>query len=296
MKNILITGGSGLVGKEVTKQLEKKGYKVAWLSRKPKKYKQKAFEWNVNKQKIDKKALEWCDAIVHLAGAGVADQRWTEKRKKEIQESRTLSTSLLYNSLRKLEKKPEVFVSASAVGIYGFDTGGNIVTEDSPVGDDFLAKVVVDWEEEIFKIKTLGIRTVALRTGIVLDKKSGALAEMLKPPVAAPLGNGRQYMSWIHLKDLAGLYHFALTQPLEGIYNAVAPHPVTNKQVTELASKAKGKAYLPIPVPAFLLKLVLGEMANIVIGGNKVSSEKVEKEGYIFEFPYIKEAVSEIYK
>lgn len=284
------------MGKEVTKQLEKKGYKVAWLSRKPKKYKQKAFEWNVNKQKIDKKALEWCDAIVHLAGAGVADQRWTEKRKKEIQESRTLSTSLLYNSLRKLEKKPEVFVSASAVGIYGFDTGGNIVTEDSPVGDDFLAKVVVDWEEEIFKIKTLGIRTVALRTGIVLDKKSGALAEMLKPPVAAPLGNGRQYMSWIHLKDLAGLYHFALTQPLEGIYNAVAPHPVTNKQVTELASKAKGKAYLPIPVPAFLLKLVLGEMANIVIGGNKVSSEKVEKEGYIFEFPYIKEAVSEIYK
>ena len=295
MKKILITGGSGLIGRAVTAHLQQHGYEVAWLSRKPKK-KQKVFLWDVDKDTLDEEALHSCDAIIHLAGAGVADKRWTDKRKAQILESRTQSSRLLFGALQKLDRRPEVFVSASAVGYYGFDTGSKLIDEESPKGTDFLAEVVARWEEEVLKIQALGVRTVLLRTGTVLDKKGGALREMLKPPVAAPLGSGRQYMSWIHLQDLAALYHFALSQPLTGIYNAISPHPVTNRQLTELAAKEKGKPFLPVPVPAFLLKVVLGEMANMVIGGSKVSSHKIEGEGFTFRFPFVKDALKDIYK
>ena len=286
-----------MIGKAVTALLEKKGFKVAWLTRKPlNKKKQKSFFWDPAKQKMDTKALEWCDGIIHLAGAGVADKRWTEKRKKTILESRTDSTRLLFESIKKNDRKPEAFISASATGYYGFDPGSTVLDEDSPSGDDFLAEVVVKWEEAVRKIRDLGIRTVIMRTGTVLDKKGGALPELLKPPVAAPLGNGRQYMSWIHLKDLAELYLFMLTQPLEGVFNAVAPHPVTNRELTRMAAKAKGKPFLPVPVPGFLLKLVLGEMADMVLGGSNLSSGKIEKAGFTFKFPYLKAALEDIYR
>jgi uncharacterized protein (TIGR01777 family) len=296
MKKILITGGSGMIGRAVTLLLQQKGYEVAWLSRHPKKQKQKSFSWDIDKHTLDKEALQWCDGIIHLAGAGVADKRWTDKRKQEILESRTQSSRLLFETIQRQDKRPEVFISASAVGYYGFNTGGELIHEEHPVGTDFLAEVVSKWEEEVLKIQALGVRTVLFRTGTVLDKKGGALPEMLKPPVAAPLGSGGQYMSWIHLQDLACLYEFALSHPLTGIYNAVAPHPVTNKQLTQLAAKEKGKPFLPLPVPGLVLKLVLGEMAQMVIGGSKISSEKIEKEGFTFRFPFIKEALEDIYK
>ena len=296
MKKILITGGSGLIGKALTAHLQQHGYEVAWLSRKPKKHKQESFFWDVEKFTIADEALLWCDAVIHLAGAGVADRRWTEKRKKQILESRTQSSRLLFEAIQKLDRRPKVFVSASAVGFYGFDTGTQTIHEESPRGNDFLSEVVVKWEEEVLSIQTLGVRTVLLRTGTVLDKDGGALREMLKPPVAAPLGSGKQYMSWIHLQDLVAMYHFALHHPLSGIYNAVAPHPVTNKQLTELAAKGKGKPFVPVPVPGFLLKAVLGEMAHMVIGGSKISSRKIENEGFNFEYPFVKEALKDIYK
>lgn len=296
MKKILITGGSGLIGKAVTSLLKQKGYEVAWLSRKPKKQKQKSFFWDIDTHTIDADAVPWCDGIIHLAGAGVADKRWTAKRKQQILESRTHSSRLLFETIQKQEKRPEVFISASAVGYYGFDTGGELIHEESALGADFLAEVVAQWEEEVLKIQALAVRTVLLRTGTVLDKKGGALPELLKPPIAAPLGSGGQYMSWIHIQDLAGLYNFALDHPLEGIYNAVAPHPVTNKQLTKLAAKEKSKPFLPLPVPGFLLKMVLGEMAHMVIGGSKVSSRKIEKEGFTFRFPFVTEALEDIYK
>ena len=295
MKKILITGGSGLIGRALTAHLQQQGNEVAWLSRKPKK-EQKVFLWDVDRGTLDEEALHWCEAIIHLAGAGVADKRWTDKRKAQILESRTQSSRLLFQSMQKLDRRPEVFVSASAVGYYGFDTGSELIDEESPKGTDFLAEVVARWEEEVLKIRTLGVRTVLLRTGTVLDKKGGALREMLKPPVAAPLGSGRQFMSWIHLQDLVALYQFALSHSLSGIYNAVAPHPVSNKQLTQLAAKEKGKPFVPVPVPAFLLKLVLGEMADMVIGGSKVSSNKIEREGFTFRFPFVKEALEDIYK
>ncbi|MEX2594060.1 MAG: TIGR01777 family oxidoreductase [Anditalea sp.] len=297
MKKILITGGSGLIGNKLTSYLEKKGFKVAWLSRKPKKKKQKSFGWDIKNQTIDQKALNWCDAVIHLAGAGIADKRWTDERKKEILESRTLSARLLYQNIQKCEQMPQTFISASGVNYYGFNSGSNLLDEQSSPGDDFLAETVIKWEEEVLKIQTLGIRTVVLRTGAVLDKKEGALAKMMKPPIAAPLGSGNQYMSWIHINDLAMMYIHALThEGISGIYNAVAPHPVLNKTFTKIAAKEKGKPFVGIPVPSFVLKTVLGEMANIVTGGSKVSSAKIQESGFKFKFPFVEEALQDIYK
>jgi uncharacterized protein len=296
MKNILITGGSGLLGKKITLLLERKGYEVAWLSRNPEKYKQKSFAWDVEKQSLDPEALQWSDGIIHLAGEGVADKRWSLSRKTAIFESRTQSTALLYQSIQQSDKKPEVFVSASAVGFYGFQTGDNWMVESSPAGNDFLAQVVMAWEKEVNNMADLGIRTVILRIGIVLDNKGGALVEMLKPPVAAPLGNGQQWMSWIAIDDLARMFHFSLeNQQLSGIYNAVGPKPATNAELTEKAAKKVGKPFVSIGVPGFLLKLVLGEMAQMVLGGNKVSAKKIKEAGFEFRYPNLEEALEKIY-
>ncbi|MEY2706024.1 MAG: hypothetical protein RL407_2086 [Bacteroidota bacterium] len=294
MKNILITGGSGLVGRRLTTLLEKKGYEVAWLSRRPQEV--HYFLWDVEQQTIDPEAIAWADAVMHLAGEGVAEKRWTEKRKKAILDSRTQSTALLYSAIEKASKKPLAFVSASAIGYYGADTGASLMEENSPPGRDFLASVTVAWEKEIKKIESLQVRCVLLRIGIVLDAQGGALAEMLKPPVAAPLGSGAQWMSWIHLDDLANLFVFALEKTtLQGIYNAVGPNPVTNQSLTQAAASASGKPYLGIALPGFLLKLLLGEMAIIVLGGCRVSSQKIQKAGFRFEYPEVKEALKSLF-
>lgn len=296
MQNILITGGSGLVGKQITTLLEKKGHQVAWLSRSAQSGR-KSFIWDIEKQEIDPKAIEWADAIIHLAGAGVAEKRWTPDRKKLILESRTLSTQLLFTALEKAENRPNTFISASAVGYYGFNTGTALVDESSPVGIDFLAEVVKAWENEVKKMESLDIRTVLLRIGIVLDAEGGALGEMLKPPVAAPLGSGDQWMSWIHIEDLARMFVFALEKTtLQGIYNAVGPNPATNQQLTQEAAYAKGKTYIGIGVPGFALKLILGEMAAMVLGGNRVSCQKIQKAGFQFEFYELSAALKDIFR
>ena len=283
-----------MVGQQITELLEKKGYEVAWLSRSTQG--RKTFLWNVEKEQIDPKAIEWADAIIHLAGAGVAEKRWTPERKKLILESRTQSTQLLFSAIEKAENKPSAFISASAVGFYGFNTGTALVDENSRPGSDFLAEVVVDWENEVKKIESLQLRTVLLRIGIVLDAEGGALGEMLKPPVAAPLGSGDQWMSWIHIEDLARMFVFALEKTtLQGVFNAVSPHPATNQQLTKEAASAKRKPYLGIGVPGFALKLVLGEMAAMVLGGNRVSSQKIQKAGFEFEFPELKSALKDIF-
>ena len=241
--------------------------------------------------------MEWADAVIHLAGAGVADQRWTAERKQEILQSRTKSTALLHQAIEKAEAKPTTFISASAVGYYGFNTGTKLVDETSPAGNDFLAQVVIAWENEVKKIESLHLRTVMLRIGIVLDADGGALAEMLKPPVAAPLGSGDQWMSWIHIDDLARMFVYALEKTtLQGVYNAVGPNPSTNQQVTKEAADAKGKTYLGIGVPGFVLKLVLGEMAAMVLGGNRVSCQKIQKAGFQFEYFELSEALKDIFK
>ncbi len=294
MKNILITGGSGLVGNEITKILESKDFSVAWMSRSAQS--QKSFIWNVEKQQIDPEAIEWADAIIHLAGTGVAEKRWTPERKRDILESRTQSTLLLYEAIEKAKKRPSTFISASAVGFYGFNTGTNLVDENNAAGSDFLAEVVVAWENEVKKMEALDLRTVLLRIGIILDEVGGALGEMLKPPVAAPLGSGAQWMSWIHIEDLAKMFVFSLEKTtLQGVFNAVAPNPATNQQLTQAAAKAKGKPYIGIGVPGFALKVILGEMAAMVLGGNRVSSQKIQKAGFEFEFPDLDPALKDLF-
>ncbi|MEB2783430.1 TIGR01777 family oxidoreductase [Algoriphagus persicinus] len=294
MKNILISGGSGLIGHKITQLLELKGYSVAWLSRSQQK--QKSFLWDIEKQTIDSEAMEWADAILHLAGAGVAEKRWTDERKKRILDSRIQSTRLLYDAVEKATAKPNTFISASAVGYYGFDTGTSLMDETQESGSDFLAKVVVAWENEVKRMEELHLRTVMLRIGIVLDDKGGALGEMMKPPIAAPLGNGDQWMSWIAIDDLARMFVFALEKTtLQGVYNAVGPNPATNQQLTQAAAKAKGKWYVGIGVPGFVLKLVLGEMAAMVLGGNRASSQKIQKAGFDFECPDLEPALKHIY-
>lgn len=294
MKNILISGGSGLIGQKITQLLELKGYSVAWLSRSQQQ--QKSFLWDVDKQTIDPEAVEWADAIIHLAGAGVAEKRWTGERKKLILDSRIRSTRLLYEAVDKTAEKPNAFISASAVGYYGSNTGTSLMEETQEPGSDFLAQVVVAWENETKKMEELHLRTVMLRIGIVLDATGGALGEMMKPPIAAPLGNGDQWMSWIGIEDLARMFVFALEKTtLQGVFNAVSPNPATNQELTQAAAQTKGKRYVGIGVPGFVLRLVLGEMAAIVLGGNRVSSQKIQKAGFDFDFPDLIPALKHIY-
>ncbi|GAB3010565.1 TIGR01777 family oxidoreductase [Cyclobacterium sediminis] len=296
MQNILITGGSGLVGTSVTKTLEAEGKKVAWLSRSPKKYDQKAFFWDPKKGELDEKGIDWADAIIHLAGAGVAEKKWTDQRKKVILNSRLKSSNLLYEALKKSKNKPKAMVCSSAVGYYGFDTGETLVFEGDPAGNDFLADVVKQWENATEKFQDLEIRTVIFRIGIVLAKEGGALKEMLKPPVAAPLGSGQQYLSWIFIEDLSAMFAYALeNHGLSGIYNAVGPVPVTNKILTQRAAEYKGKPFVNIGVPSFALKLGLGEMANMILGGNRVSNEKIEGTGFKFEYGDLNLALKKIF-
>ncbi|WP_162341134.1 TIGR01777 family oxidoreductase [Cyclobacterium salsum] len=297
MQNILITGGSGLIGNSITKLLQSQGKEVAWLSRNPDKQQQKSFYWDPEKGILDQESLYWANGIIHLAGAGVADKRWTDSRKKEILDSRVKSGHLLYQELQKIKDKPKALISSSAVGFYGFNTGEKLVFEGNPPGKDFLATVVKEWETATEKIQDLKIRTVLLRIGIVLSKDGGALPEILKPPVAAPLGNGKQYMSWIHIEDLSRMFVHALENPgLSGIYNAVGPVPVTNRGLTKKAAHFKGKPFIDVGVPGFALKIVLGEMAQMVLGGNRVSSEKMEGTGFQYLYSDLNQALKQIFE
>ncbi len=298
-KTVLISGGSGLVGTRITELLINKGYQVRWLSRRPgKKDKIEIYEWNLQKNFIDAKALEKADYIIHLAGAGVADKRWTKDRKKEILESRTKSTRLLHDALQSNPHSIKAFVSASAIGYYGWDTGGVWKKEVSRFGDDFLATVTKAWEAEVAEVEKLGIRTVKLRIGIVLSEKGGALKELTKPinmGVGAALGSGDQYMSWIHLDDLCQMFIYAMEQEeMVGVYNAVAPNPATNKELSKMAAQVLKKPFFLPNVPGFTLKLALGEMASMVLGGSKVSSEKIQDAGFEFSFAELNPALENL--
>jgi uncharacterized protein (TIGR01777 family) len=280
-----------------------KGHQVIILSRHPNKSSQPNVsyaQWDIGKQWIDEKAIASCDYIIHLAGAGVADKRWTNARKKEIVNSRTQSSGLLVKALKDYPNKVRVVVCASAIGWYGDDkkraSSGNAFTEELPPNDDFLGETCRLWEESIAPVETLGKRLVKLRTGIVLSKEGGALAEFKKPVkfgVATILGNGKQVISWIHIDDLCRMYLYAIeNELLQGVYNAVAPDPVTNKElIITLAQKLKGRFYIPIQVPSFALKLVVGEMSVEILKSATVSCDKIRKAGFTFIFPSLDAAL-----
>lgn len=253
--------------------------------------------WNVEKGMIEEDAFDGVDAVVHLAGAGVADQRWTKKRKQEILESRTKSTALLAHHLENYPRVKAV-VSASAIGYYGFGLTDKEYTEESNPGTDFLASVVSAWEGEVDKIQNK--RVVKMRVGIVLSEKGGALKEMMKPiqwGVGAQLGTGKQYMSWIHLDDLCRMFMRAVEdQTMRGAYNATGPYAVTNKELTRALAKALHKPLWLPPVPKFVLKIVVGEMADIVLNGSIVSSKKIQQAGFTFQFNSLEEALNDLLK
>ncbi len=296
-QRILITGGTGLVGTRLTELLMQRGYAVAHLSRQARAGAVPAFSWDVEKGKLDERAMENTDAIIHLAGAGVADARWTPARKKEILDSRVESTRLLGTYLPK-HKNITAVVSASAIGYYGFNVSEGWLAETAHPGTDFLATVTRAWEAELDQLAQPHLRIVKLRIGIVLSAKGGALAEIAKPVqwgVGAALGTGSQYMSWIHMDDLCGMFIHALeNKNMHGAYNAVGPQPATNREVTKAIAAALGKPLWLPPVPGFVLRLMVGEMAAMVLGGSRVSPDKILQTGFTFQFPELRGAVQNL--
>jgi uncharacterized protein len=272
MATILITGGTGLVGSKLTEQLLQKGYGVIILTRKQRAAAVSNLSyavWDVDTGTIDEEAVRRADHIVHLAGAGVADKRWTPRRKQEIAESRTKSAALIVKALAGIPNKVKTVVSASAIGWYGADTAESRrrgFREDAPPDRHFLGETCRLWEGSINPVQELGKRLVKLRIGIVLSEDGGALQEFSRPirfGMATILGSGDQVISWIHVEDLCRMFIYAIeNEGMAGAYNAVAPKPVTNKELTlKLAQKLRGKFFIPLHVPAFALKLALGEMS-----------------------------------
>jgi len=302
MATVLITGGTGLVGKHLSKALIQKGNEVIILSRSPRQSNTSGLRyavWDVDKGTIDKDALQQADHIIHLAGAGVADKRWTARRKQEIVDSRTQSAALIVRALQETPNKVTTVVSASAIGWYGADTPEsrkNGFTEDAPPDRHFLGKTCRLWEQGIAPVTQIGKRLVKLRIGIVLSKDGGALKEFIKPVklgVAAIMGNGEQVISWIHVTDLCNLFIHAIEQTaMSGAYNAVAPYPVTNKQlVLELAKQMRGKFFIPVHIPAFVLKIALGEMSIEILKSATVSNKKAAATGFVYQYPSINMAL-----
>jgi uncharacterized protein (TIGR01777 family) len=300
-KNILITGGTGLIGTRLAEKLKEKGYTVSFLSRQSSEGKIKKYRWDLKTKFVDEAALKTADCIIHLAGAGVFDKRWSAKYRKEIIDSRIDSTALLYEKLSSAPNTLKSFISASAIGIYGYDTGSEWQTENTPAGEGFLAEVTKNWEASVLPIQNLGIRTAIIRLGIVLSDKGGSLRELLKPInyfIGSPMGEGNQYISWIHIDDLCALFIYALeNETLTGVYNAVAPEPVTNEILTkEIALQVKKPLWLP-NLPVFVLKLILGaEKSMILLGGNRVSSKKITDAGFKFNYTTLKPALENLLK
>ncbi len=299
---ILITGATGLVGKELVKLLLAKGHTVNYLSIEKEKIEDKpnykGYYWNPELGKIDESCLYEVDTIIHLAGANIS-KRWTPAYKQEIIESRTLSAEVLFNMVKKHQNQVKHFISASATAIYP-DSVRKVYDETTKETEDsFLSYVVQKWEDSADRFKVLNIKVCKIRTGIVLSNHGGALPEMAKPIKAgfgAVFGNGKQVNSWIHLHDLVTLYTFAAEKKLEGIYNASTPNPINNKKLTHLLAKTFRKwIWLP-NIPKFIMNMILGEMSYLLFTSKNLSSEKIQDSGFQFQFPKIEEAISDLYK
>lgn len=297
-KSILITGGRGLIGTRLTALLIEKGHRVAHLTRERKANDVPSFIWDIERMYLDPEALNEANVIIHLAGTSVGEKRWTTRRKRQILDSRTESTRLLAKMLARGPNSVETFVSASGVGYYG-DSGDSIVTESCPAGSDFLAQVTRQWEAEVNKIERLKMRVVRLRIGVVLSEDGGALKEIARPIryyIGAPLGSGQQVMSWIHIEDLCRIFLKAVEDDaMRGVYNAVAPNPVTNHEMMEVIGKALHRPVFLPAVPAFALKLVFGEMAEMILSGSRVSAQKIMQAGFSFRFAKLQDALKEIF-
>lgn len=301
MQTVLIAGGTGLVGMHLSKLLKSEAYEVIHLSRKENLQAEfPAYQWDLKAGKIDERALKKADFIINLAGAGIADARWTASRKKLIIDSRVDSTLLLKDYIDKGIAQPKAYISASAIGYYG-DTGEDAVDETaSPSPGEFLSDSTVLWEKAIDKVAETAVRTVTLRIGIVFSTKGGALEKMLLSfnfLQGAYFGDGQMWTSWVHIDDLCRMFQFSIENAvIKGTYNAAAPNPARNKAIIKGIKTAKNTPAILLPVPSFALKLMLGEMSDAVLRGTKVSVEKIQKAGFIFKFPELIPALKDILK
>jgi len=298
MKKILISGGTGLVGSRLSNLLAHKGYQVSHLSRtEDLQATYPAYGWDLQNQTMNPDALEEVDAIINLAGAGIADKRWTTERKRIIEESRTLSAPLIKKYLEQLNHRPRVFVACSAVGFYG-DRGAEELTESSAMGTGFMSKICQKWEQSSDCIAELGIRRPVIRVGVVLSTKGGAMQELMKSyrfRVGSYFGNGQMYMSWVHLDDICRLFIAAVEdQNMTATYNGCAPQPATSKELAYAMSDALGRSSLIVPVPTFALKLLLGEMSAVVLNSTKAIPKALENTAFSFEHTDLTASIKDI--
>ena len=291
---ILITGSGGTIGSALAPRLAGAGHEVVHLSRRPGNPGRPTITWDPAAGRLEGRELEGIDAVVHLAGESIAGGRWNGARKRAIRESRVIGTRLLAERLAGLNRRPAALISASALGYYG-DRSDEILTEESPAGRGFLADVCREWEDAAEPARAVGIRTVPLRIGIVLTPESGALKEMMTPfrwGVGGPLGHGRQWMSWITRNDLVRAFEQCLVNDaIRGPVNAASPGAVTNGEFSRTLARVMARPCL-FPVPAFALRLLLGEMANaLLLYSARLRPEKLLESGFVFEQPDLEPAL-----
>ena len=300
MKTILVSGGTGLIGSHILPLLKKAGFRTHLLSRSEKAVPvwDAVFTWDVNQGKIDERAFEGVTHILHLAGAGIVDSRWSDARKKEIIESRIQSAALILQVLQKRNQQIEAFISGSAVGWYGGKTDDLVHSENEPAATDFLGETCLKWEQSADAFASNANRVVKIRTGVVLAREGGAFPKMSMPFryfAGAPLGSGKQQMPWIHIEDIARVFvEAALNETFQGAFNASATESCSNREFSHHLAQAMNRPLLPLAVPSFILKMLFGEMSAVVLEGSRVSNQKLKQTGFTFQFPDLDLALKQL--
>ncbi|MCL2589858.1 MAG: TIGR01777 family oxidoreductase [Betaproteobacteria bacterium] len=291
-ETILITGANGLVARKFAEKYSE-GYALRFLTRK--KFGKNEYEWDIEKEYVDEKALEGVDYVLHLAGTNVGEKRWTEKRKQEIFSSRVNSSQLLLSKLKENNHSLKAYISASGVGYYGNVPTDKIFTEEDGIGTDFLAKLCGKWEGVACEYLSISQRILIFRFGVVLSDNGGALLKLKMPikyGLGANLGSGNSYFPWIHIDDLCKMIHFSIQQhDMNGVYNAVSPEVITMDEVNRNIARCMKKPFFMPNIPSCLVKLVLGEMSSLLLTGNKISAEKIIDAGFVFDYPTIGQAM-----
>ena len=301
MERILVIGGTGLIGRHLCKRLREMGYKITILSRTRKQENiTSIYSWNLEKKEIEKEAIETADYIINLTGANISSKRWTSKRKQLIIDSRVKTGEIILNKIKEHNKKLKAYISASAIGYYGTITSQKIFIETDPPANDFLGEVCRQWEETSDQFVELGIRTVKIRTSIVLTKQGGTLVKMATPiklGIGSTIGSGKQYLPWIHIDDLCGIYIRAITdEQIEGVFNAVASDHITNEDFNQSLAYALKKTIWAPKIPAIVLKLIFGEMSEIILKGSRISNQKIKETGSSFLFSNLNSALTDLFK
>ena len=297
--SVLISGGSGMIGRYLTSVLLSAGYKVSHLSRDINQFGVvRVYRWDPGKKILDPEYLRGVDFLIHLAGANLGDKRWTQYRRKEILRSRIDSARLLFETASRHSIMPKVFITASGIGYYGTVTSDRIFNEEDPSSGGFLGELCKKWEEAAESFKTSGVRTVSIRSALVLEKSDSGLSRLIKLAkygFVTRIGSGKQYMPWIHISDLCGIYLKAIEDPhISGAYNAVAPHHVSHNEFMKILARVMKRPVFIPPVPGFLVRAVMGEMSDIILEGSRVSSERIIKAGYRFKFEGLHGALEDI--